>query len=291
MRIENHRLTDVAFQQAKNIGREIVPDLVILHDTASRLTRGSAANYLADNDAGVSVHFVVERDGGIIQQVPTNRRAGHAGKSSFHGRSGCNDFSIGIEIVNPGKLTRLSDSKCVTWYGEELATALFGIREVETPEHGPGLWMPYAEAQISSVIALLLALFRGVPTLRDITTHWYVSPGRKVDTNPLFPLEHVRAHILGRDDPADTEAEAFSEAVDATPDDPQMVVVDTVSGDHLNLRRWPSFNPNVVAQIPDGTPVPVLRRGTFAGRDWLLVVHGGREGWIVASYTSSFLPA
>ena len=50
------------------------------------------------------------------------------------------------------------------------------------------------------------------------------------------------------------------------------------------MRRWPSFNPNVIAKIPDGTPVPVLRRGTFAGRDWLQVFYAGHEGWIVASY-------
>lgn len=290
MRIENHRLSGVAFQQAKNIGREIVPEIVILHDTASRITKGSAATYLASAPNGVSVHFVVEIDGTVVQQVPTNRRAGHAGKSSFHGRSNCNDFSIGIEIVNPGRMTRLSDTQCATWYGETFATNLFGIREVEAPQHGRGLWMPYPEAQMTAVLDLLRALFDGIPTLRDITTHWYVSPGRKVDTNPLFPLEHVRARILGRDDPADAEAEAFSEAVKPTARDPRMVVVDT-SGDSLNLRRWPSFNPNVLARIPDGTPVPVLRRGTFDGREWLQVAYGGHEGWIVAAYTAHFLPA
>ncbi|AZB57247.1 N-acetylmuramoyl-L-alanine amidase [Cereibacter sphaeroides] len=290
MRIEHHRLTDVPFQQARHIGREIVPTLVILHDTASRLTPGSAAAYLAENAVGVSVHFVVERDGTIVQQVPTNRRAGHAGKSSFHGRAGCNDFSIGIEIVNPGRMTRLSESQAVTWYGEIFAISLFGIREVETPEHGRGLWMPYAEAQITAVLELLRALFEGVPTLRDIATHWYVSPGRKVDTNPLFPLEHVRARILGRDDPADAEAEAFSEPVTPTPANSKMVVVET-AGDALNLRRWPSFNPNILARIPDGTPVPVLRQGRFDGRQWLQVAYAGQEGWIVAAYTAALLPA
>lgn len=291
MHIEHHHLTGVAFQQAKNIGREIVPEIVILHDTASRLTKGSAANYLASAPNGVSVHFVVEQDGTIVQQVPTNRRAGHAGQSSFNGRKNCNDFSIGIEIVNPGRMTRLSDSQCATWYGAQFSVALFGIRELETPEHGRGLWMPYPEAQIAAVLDLLRALFDGLPTLRDITTHWYVSPGRKVDTNPLFPLDHVRARILGRDDPADAEAEAFSEPVKATPGDPKMVIVDTMSGDSLNLRRWPSFNPNVLARVPDGTLVPVLRRGTFDGREWLQVAWGGHEGWIVAAYTAPFIAA
>ena len=53
----------------------------------------------------------------------------------------------------------------------------------------------------------------------------------------------------------------------------------------LNLRRWPSFNPNVLAAIPTGTMVPVLRRGSFAGRGWIATTWGGQEGWVVAAYT------
>ena len=46
----------------------------------------------------VSAHFLVRRDGRIIQFVPCGRRAWHAGVSSWQGRSRCNDFSIGIEL-------------------------------------------------------------------------------------------------------------------------------------------------------------------------------------------------
>lgn len=47
----------------------------------------------------VSAHFVVARDGNITQFVPTEKRAWHAGKSSWKNREGCNDYSIGIEII------------------------------------------------------------------------------------------------------------------------------------------------------------------------------------------------
>lgn len=47
----------------------------------------------------------------------------------------------------------------------------------------------------------------------------------------------------------------------------------------------------VPGQVPDGTPVPVLRRGTFNGRDWLQVAWGGHEGWIVAAYTAPIFAA
>lgn len=46
----------------------------------------------------VSAHCVIRRDGTIEQYVPFHERAWHAGVSSFEGREGCNDFSIGIEL-------------------------------------------------------------------------------------------------------------------------------------------------------------------------------------------------
>lgn len=288
MRIVNHLLSDVAFQRARWTGPEITPSIVILHDTAGRLEKGNSARYLADNNAQVSVHFVVELDGTVIQQVPTNRRANHAGKSSFNGRSNCNDFAIGIEIVNPGRMTRIGPTQAVAWWGQQFATGLFDIREVTTPEHGHGLWMNYPESQITAVVALLEALFSGVPTLTDITTHWYVSPGRKVDPNPLFPLDQVRSRIFGQDDPADVAAEALSQPVNATPVAPAFVAVET-PGDGLNLRRWPSFNPNITASIPDGTVLPVLRKGMFDGRLWLATTYGGKEGWVLAVHTAPIL--
>lgn len=289
MKLENHLLLDAtSFQQAKWVGGEITPTIVILHDTAGRLTPGNSAAYLANNNAKISVHFVIERDGTIVQQVQTNRRANHAGQSSYHGRKDCNDFSIGIEIVNPGKMTRASDTFALAWWGEKLAINLFDIHEVETKEHGRGLWMGYTEAQVSAVTELLHALFAAIPTLRDITTHWYVSPGRKVDTSPLFPLDHVRAVVLGRDDPAADAAEAGSKPVEATAEDQQFVAVET-PGDTLNLRRWPSFNPNILTAIPDDTVVPVLRKGMFDGRLWLKTTYGGHEGWVLAVHTALIL--
>ncbi|WP_372439200.1 N-acetylmuramoyl-L-alanine amidase, partial [Pandoraea sputorum] len=46
----------------------------------------------------VSAHFLIERDGEVSQFVSCLERAWHAGVSSFEGREGCNDFSIGIEL-------------------------------------------------------------------------------------------------------------------------------------------------------------------------------------------------
>ena len=281
MKIRNHKLEGVEFQQARWIGRAITPEIVILHDTASPLTKGNSAAYLRDNNAKVSVHFVIERDGTIQQQVPTNRQANHAGKSSYHGRSDCNGFSIGIELVNPGKMT-VEKAGARGWWGALFEWDIYDLAEVTTPEHGAGAWMHYSVEQIRALTALLEALFAGIPALKDITTHWYVSPGRKVDTNPLFPLEHIRAKVLGRHDPAEVEAEEASEEVDVAAGDLSFGAVRSTSG--LNMRRWPSFNPNVILTIPNGAVVHLLRVGEFDGRGWLRVLYAGQEGWVVGNY-------
>ena len=285
MKILNHKFEGIDFKAARWIGPPITPVIVVLHDTASHLIKGNAAAYLRENDAKVSVHFVIERDGTIVQLVPTNLRANHAGQSSFQGRSGCNDFSIGIEIVNPGKMTLVSGTPLTAraWFKTTFVDGeTCELAEMATPEHGGGVWMDYTAAQITAVTLLLECLFRDIPSLRDITTHWEISPGRKVDVNPLFPLQAIRSKVLGRDDPALLAAEAGSEV--ATADD--LVSVDT-PGDQLNMRRWPSFNSNIVATIPDCTIMPVIRRGMFGGRQWLLVQYGGREGWVVAALTTA----
>lgn len=292
MRLKNHKIEGVPFLAAAFTGGEITPEIVVLHDTAGRLDKGNSAAYLASaNVAKASVHFVIERDGTVTQLVPTNRMANHAGKSSYHGRSGCNAFSIGIELVNPGKMLPVNGAGGEagrSWFGVTYAddpAAQIDIAYAETTTHGEGMWMSYPEGQIAALLQLLTALFEAIPTLTDITTHWYVSPGRKVDVNPLFPLRQIRDVVLGQDDPAELAAEYQSAA---TEPGRMICISDGVAS--LNMRRWPSFNPNVIATIPGGTKVPVERAGTFCGRDWLRVIYDGQEGWIVAAYTTPIKP-
>jgi N-acetylmuramoyl-L-alanine amidase len=280
MRIRNHKLEGFSYTPARLIGPVIMPEVVVIHDTASRLDAGSAANYLRTTDKA-SVHYVIEVDGAIVQQVPTNRRASHAGHSTFQGRHDVNAFSIGIELVNPGRMTRAGFGGAVSWWGKDFGYSEFKLVDMTTPEHGAGVWMPYPEAQIAALMGLLEALFNYVKTLRDITTHWYISPGRKIDTNPLFPLESIRARILGRDDPAQAAADAGG----SEPRSASWVRI-RVQGS-LNIRRWPSFNPNVIGSVPDGTEVPVLLRGIFAGREWEKIIFNGQTGWVLGRYTTT----
>lgn len=104
----------------------------------------------------VSAHFLVRRDGALLQFVPVHRRAWHAGASRWRGRSRCNDFSIGIELEG----------------GEDA---------------------PFAEAQYRTLQRLVWSLRRALP-LRDIAAHSEVAPGRKTDPGARF--DWARLHRL-----------------------------------------------------------------------------------------------
>jgi N-acetylmuramoyl-L-alanine amidase/AmpD protein len=74
-------------------------DAVVLHATTFGSLEESVAFFLAPT-AVVSTHFVVGRDGTVVQLVPVEKRAWHAGKSRLQGVEHVNDFSVGIELVN-----------------------------------------------------------------------------------------------------------------------------------------------------------------------------------------------
>ncbi len=99
----------------------------------------------------VSAHLLIRRDGELVQYVPFQRRAWHAGVSCFKGREGCNDFSIGIELEG-------------------------------CDEH------PYEDAQYEQLIPLTRALMRYYPAITPerIVGHCDISPGRKSDPGPMF---------------------------------------------------------------------------------------------------------
>ena len=96
----------------------------------------------------VSAHFLIRRDGELVQFVPTRLRAWHAGQSSWRGKPRCNDFSIGIELE--------------------------GCDEVG-----------FAGAQYERLAALVNVLCRAFP-IEAIAGHSEIAPGRKTDPGPCF---------------------------------------------------------------------------------------------------------
>ena len=111
----------------------------------------------------VSAHALIRRDGTLTQYVPFGKRAWHAGQSRYRGRSGCNDFSIGIELEG-------TDTT------------------------------PYTDAQYQSLAGLVAALIATYPTLsaEHIAGHSGVAPGRKTDPGPAFDWARWRAMLRDR---------------------------------------------------------------------------------------------
>lgn len=261
MEIKNHRLyvdgERVVYRATPNRGGALVPRGVVLHDTAGRMEPGSSVNWLTSRQAKASAHLVVERDGTAVQLAPFNVQTWHAGRSEYRGERNCNRFTVGIEIVNPGKL----DLQKKAWFGVGFPDA---VRR-STPQHGDGFWVDYTPEQIATVLDTCLAL-RQKYGIEFVTAHWFISPGRKVDTNPLFPLQHIAARVAGR------ETVPESEDWDATT---------TV---HLNQRRWPSVESHVIQVLAPETKLDIVRSGVFDGARWYLVRGAGEEGWVHGAY-------
>ncbi len=78
----------------------VTVDTVVIHATALD-TLGEVIKHFANPESKVSSHYTIDRDGTVVSHVPEDRRAWHAGVSRMKdGRTGVNDFSIGIELVN-----------------------------------------------------------------------------------------------------------------------------------------------------------------------------------------------
>lgn len=195
------------------------------------------------------------------------------------GRQNVNDFAIGIEIANPGKLSVSPSNPKVarSSFGATYDIKQYAIEFAETPSHGRGWWMPYTEAQLSTVTDLCVAL-SSAHSIKQVATHWEISPGRKIDPNPLFPLATLRAKISGR---KDGENRAY-------------LPVGTV------IRKWPSLFPsNIVATLEEETTGTIDRADDFkpAGENlpaewlaspeqeipWVLVTTKDASGWVLAS--------
>jgi AmpD protein len=105
----------------------------------------------------VSAHFFIRRNGHLIQFVGCEDRAWHAGQSIWQGQSGCNDFSIGIELEG-----------CDT--------------------------QPFSEEQYSALLELVCNLSTEYP-IDGIVGHEHIAPSRKTDPGPYFDWEILRRNF------------------------------------------------------------------------------------------------
>ena len=249
--ISKGRLEGVRFVAANSSGDAIKPSLIVLHDTAGRLDKFNSVDWFASKACKTSAHFVVERDGTVTQMVRTDRKAFHAGESSFKGRRFCNGYAIGIEIVSPGKM----DASGKAWFGHACEPPLI---QRTTPEHGSGWWLAYTPEQVAAVQTLCRSLVEAYPAIADITTHWQISPGRKIDPCPLFPVAAVAAFAF-----ADPETGAVVEPLPGPQTAPQIA---PVAADPVPVEVTPP------APVPAAVRAPVAFPGVGAAMAWTTTV-------------------
>lgn len=75
-------------------------DTVVVHSTVITTMAGTQRAFLDDKVRRVSAHYVVDRDGSIVQMVDERFTAWHAGVSELEGRTTVNNFSVGVELIN-----------------------------------------------------------------------------------------------------------------------------------------------------------------------------------------------
>ena len=123
----------------------------------NRLDPAEHPYYATIAELRVSSHFLIRRDGELLQFVPCALRAWHAGASCWNGIERCNDFSIGIELEGTDEL-------------------------------------PYEDAQYRTLQSLLSALRTRYP-IEDVAGHSDIAPGRKTDPGIAFDWTRVREAV------------------------------------------------------------------------------------------------
>ena len=240
MIIRDHLLEGVRFDETQNMGGEITPQYLVIHYTVVTTAAGTVGAFKNPN-IQASAHLVLDLDGTFIQMVPFNRKAWHAGKSQWAGRSGCNDFTIGIEVVNPGPLVQRGsgfvDVNNRAWHGEVIEAR---HKNGRAPYK---FWAAYDPRQLDALREVgpaLVSTYR----LRDVVGHEDIAPDRKTDPGPAFPLASLRAVSLGRNDdgPEDAGGERF------------------VTTTTLNVRKGPavSFDPVPGSPLAKGCELEIL---------------------------------
>jgi len=164
------------------------PDTIVLHYTAGS-TPESTVQYLISRKTKESAHLLITRKGGIIQMTDFLSQAWHAGLSSHNGRTNVNEFSIGIELENAGQLNE-DRGTYYSWFFKRIPESEV-FKHTDRNTSKVTYWQSYTEAQLEAlhdVIDLLTEAY----DIKYVAGHSEVSPGRKVDPGPAFPIEEFR---------------------------------------------------------------------------------------------------
>ena len=176
MNISEHRLQQARQVESPNCNERpagVQAELLVIHSISlppgqfggpyieqlfeNRLDPAEHPYFATIHTLKVSSHLLIRRDGEVVQFVPFDKRAWHAGQSRYQGRENCNDFSIGIELEGT------DDS-------------------------------PFEAVQYRVLADVIRALLQAYPSLstRHITGHSDIAPGRKTDPGKDFDWALLR---------------------------------------------------------------------------------------------------
>lgn len=179
MNIKNHLIENIKFLQSPNFDirpKKIDISLIVIHSISLPPTifgNEYVENFflnkleIVDNeyinsikDMKVSSHIYIKRTGEIIQFVPFDKRAWHAGESSYKNVENCNDYSIGIELE--------------------------GFEDIS-----------FEDIQYNKLSEIIDCLIQNYPNINSerIVSHSEIAPGRKSDPGPLFDWKRLKSMI------------------------------------------------------------------------------------------------
>ncbi len=240
------------------------PKYLVMHYTAAT-TAQSAISWFASKQAKASAHLLVGRDGTITQFASFNSITWHAGESQWSGLVGMNKYSIGIELVNAGRLQKTGshwvcsvDKKVVP--DNEVVIAKHKNDQAETA------WHAYTDIQLEVSIEIAALLVKTY-SLSDIVGHEDIAPFRKSDPGPAFPMSSFRSKAIGRK---------------------ENVINMYLTSAQVNIRSGAGTQFAAVSEpLPAGTKVQVLKReGNWSFVEVMQKVNGLNdvEGWVFSKF-------
>lgn len=271
MIIENNKLDRQScefVESPNNSGKftESLPDTIVIHYTAGSSADSSVAT-LVNPRVKASAHLVIGRDGSATQLVPFDTIAWHAGKSAWADRAGLNKYSIGIELDNAGRLTKAGD-QYTSWFGRTYPQEEV-VRAVHRNEEQPSYWHRFTEDQITRTYEICSLLIEQYD-IKTILGHEEISPGRKVDPGPAFPLDKLRDKLLHSDRRDEAEEEETTELSNPG----------VVTASLLNIRSGPTVSNQTISNpLQKGTVVNIIDES----EDWYQV-EVKLKGWVSKKY-------
>ena len=135
---------------------------IIFHYTGMKNEK-DAIKRLTSNKSKVSSHYFIKNNGNVITLVPELYVSWHAGISSWQNYKSINQYSIGIEISNPGHDNRYKN---------------------------------FSKKQIHSIIKLSKYLIKKYK-IKFILGHSDIAPYRKKDPGEKFPWKYLSKNKIG----------------------------------------------------------------------------------------------